>query len=72
MSAFFKDRCRRRRSRERASVDVEIGLELSDAFRPWKEINKGNRLTTRTIYYLGMFGGFALAAVLITYKPDTR
>jgi len=29
-------------------------------------------LTSRTIYYLGMFGGFALAAVVLVYKPDTR
>lgn len=29
-------------------------------------------LTSRTIYYVGMFGGFALAAVVLTYKPDTR
>jgi hypothetical protein len=29
-------------------------------------------LMSRTIYYVGMFGGFALAAVVLTYKPDTR
>ena len=36
--------------------------------------NKRGRsgLTSRTIYYVGMFGGFALAAVVLTYKPDTR
>lgn len=28
--------------------------------------------TLRTIYYLGMFGGFALATVILVYKPDTR
>jgi hypothetical protein len=26
----------------------------------------------RLIYYTGMFGGMALAALLIAYKPDTR
>jgi hypothetical protein len=26
----------------------------------------------RTIYYLGMFGGMALATVILVYKPDTR
>lgn len=29
-------------------------------------------LSDRTIYYLGMFGGFALATVVLVYKPDTR
>jgi len=33
---------------------------------------KGMALMSRTIYYVGMFGGFALAAVVLTYKPDTR
>lgn len=33
---------------------------------------RGPLTMNRTIYYLGMFGGFALAAVVLTYKPDTR
>jgi hypothetical protein len=33
---------------------------------------EGLGLMGRTIYYVGMFGGFALAAVVLTYKPDTR
>lgn len=26
----------------------------------------------RNIWYLGMFGGMAFAALVLTYKPDTR
>jgi hypothetical protein len=30
------------------------------------------QLTHRTIFYIGMFGGFALATTIAVYKPDTR
>jgi hypothetical protein len=29
-------------------------------------------LHLRLIYYIGIFGGMAFAAVLLTYKPNTR
>lgn len=33
---------------------------------------RGNlQLTFRNLFYAGMFGGFALAAVVYIYKPDT-
>lgn len=29
------------------------------------------QLTSRTLYYLGMFGGMGLATLIYIYKPDT-
>ncbi|WWD02854.1 hypothetical protein V865_000896 [Kwoniella europaea PYCC6329] len=38
--------------------------------RPPKD-GKRVKETWENIYYVGMFGGMALAAVIIAYKPDT-
>nr|XP_018263196.1 uncharacterized protein I303_04689 [Kwoniella dejecticola CBS 10117]OBR85354.1 hypothetical protein I303_04689 [Kwoniella dejecticola CBS 10117] len=39
--------------------------------RPPKD-GKRVKESWENIYYVGMFGGMALAAVIIAYKPDTR
>jgi hypothetical protein len=42
--------------------------------RGWNEKweNTRRNLTRRAIYYIGIFGGMALATVISIYKPDTR
>ncbi|KAK8864287.1 hypothetical protein IAR55_001533 [Kwoniella newhampshirensis] len=40
------------------------------AERPTKG-GKREKESWENIYYVGMFGGMALAAVILTYKPDT-
>jgi hypothetical protein len=61
---------------------VRIAMRIKAVHNEYKEMRwleeitnideEGLGLMSRTIYYVGMFGGFALAAVVLTYKPDTR